>query len=97
MYLRRPGLAVGSTRGPESTKITAELSPQDLLSAFAKLGSSLVKLQTRASHAALGSCSAFRHALFVAFRVRLGHRPIPERGQWSLATPVMRWYLDAYR
>src|SRR4249920_3493509 len=33
------------TRGLESTKITAELSPQDLFSAFAKLGSLLVGCQ----------------------------------------------------
>jgi hypothetical protein len=25
----------------------------------------------------------------------MGHRLIPERGRWSLVTPVMRWQLDA--
>jgi hypothetical protein len=62
--------APAGTRGPESTKITAEHSPQDLFSAFCQVGfvtRGAAKRGLPAPHSV--SCSAFRHALFVAFRV----------------------------
>jgi hypothetical protein len=41
------------------------------------------------------SCSAFVVRSSLPSGFTLGHRLIPERGRWSLATPVLRWHLDA--
>jgi hypothetical protein len=68
-------VAFPGTRGPESTKITAEHSPQDLFSAFCQVGSLLVELPTRASHAALGFLLRFvmRFSLLSGFGLGASH------------------------
>jgi hypothetical protein len=65
-------LIVDCARWHERTgvaKITAELSPLDLFSAFGQVGFVTRKAANEASHDALGFLLRFRHALFVAFRV----------------------------
>jgi hypothetical protein len=64
----------------------------DLFSAFAKLGSLLVGCQRGLPTPHSVSWLHFSSCAFRCFPgFALGHRIIPERAQWSLATPVLRW------
>ena len=92
-------LIVDCARGHERTgvaKITAELRPLDLFSAFGQVGFVTREAANEASHDALGFLLRFSSCALRCFPCfALGHRIIPERGRWSLASRV--GIRDAYR
>jgi hypothetical protein len=84
--------ALAGTRARVDQDHRPSSTPRDLLVRLAKLGLLVVKLPSRASTPDSVSWLRFSSRTLRCFPgFALGHRIIPERGRWSLATPVLRW------